>query len=267
MEPTIGWFVTIASLSALAWAVGYYLGKRSSAVARMTLLCGLVCMATWVWLHYRPSVAVRVIPLSVLSRIEGVGSVPIFMLLLGLSWARAQLPRQRRVISWAIMFGAVFFIHGGLWMLQSTPEQGFASTVSEEAIRQSQEYSCVPAASAHALTLLGIPTSEKQMAKLTQVRPGTGSTIIRAMQGVRQRLQDADYTVELLEVRPEQLRYMPFPVLTTFRYEPTRLHMVTITAVDGYDIHVADPIEGNMKISWQTLNEVFSGQVLVFVRR
>lgn len=267
MEPSIGWFVTIASLSSLAWAGGYYLGKRSAAVARSTLLCGLVCMALWAWLHYHPAVAVKLIPLTVLSRIEGVGSVPFFMLLLGLAWARAKLPRQRRLISWAIMFGAVFFIHGGMWMLQSTPEQGFASTMSRESMRQSQEYSCVPAACAHALTLMGLPTSEKYMARLTQTRPGTGSTIIRAMRGLSQRLEGTAYTVELLEVRAEELRYMPCPILTTFRYEPTRLHMVTITAVTDSDVMVADPIEGNMKVSWPTLDKVFSGQVLVLVRR
>jgi predicted double-glycine peptidase len=267
MEPTIGWFVTIASLSSLAWAGGYYLGKRSSSVARATLLAGLACMGVWVWLHYHPAVAVKLIPVTLLSRIEGVGSVPIFMLLLGLAWARAQLPRQKRVISWAIMFGAVFFIHGGMWMLQSTPEQGFASTVSAESIRQSQEYSCVPAASAHALTLLGFPTSEKYMARLSQTRPGTGSTMIRAMQGLKERLKGTPYTVELLEVKPEELRYMPYPILTTFRYEPTQFHMVTITDVTDTDVMVADPIEGTMKVSWNTLDMVFSGQVLVFVRR
>lgn len=267
MEPSIGWFVTIASLASLAWAGGYYLGKKSVAVARATLLAGLTCMAVWGWLHYHPAVAVKLIPLAVLSPIEGVGSVPIFMLLLGLAWSRARLPRQKRVITWAIMFGAVFFIHGGMWMLQSTPEQGFASTVDSESIRQSQEYSCVPAASAHALTLLGYPTSEKYMARLSQTRPGTGSTIIRAMRGLSERLKGTPYTVELLEVKADELRYMPCPILTTFRFEPTQLHMVTITEVTDTDVMVADPIEGNMKVSWSTIDAVFSGQVLVFVRR
>lgn len=267
MEPTIGWFVTIASLSSLAWAGGYYLGRGSSSVVRATLLGGLTCMVAWVWLHYHPAVAVKMIPVTVLSQIEGVGGVPIFMLLLGLAWSRAQLPRQKRVITWAIMFGAVFFIHGGMWMLQSTPELGFATTVDTETARQSQEYSCVPAASAHALTLLGYPTSEKYMARLSHTRPGTGSTMIRAMQGLSERLKGTPYTVELLQVKPDELRYMPCPILTTFRYEPTRFHMVTITSVTDTDVTVADPIEGNMKVAWSTIDKVFSGQVLVFDRR
>lgn len=267
MEPTISWFVSIASLSTLAWAGGYYLGRRSAATARSVLVGGLACMGTWGWLSYHPAVAVKLIPLTVLTRIEGVGSVPFFMLLLGLAWSRARIPRQKRVITWAIMFGVVFFINGGLWMLQSTPEQGFAATVSDEPVLQSQAYSCVPAACAQALDLLGVPTSEKQMATLTQTRPGTGSTTLRAMHGLTQRLAGTAYQVELLQVQPEDLRSLPLPILTALRYETTRLHMVTILSVDKHELHIADPIDGEMFMDWDTLEAVFTGEVLVFVRR
>ncbi len=268
MDPTtIYWFISIASLSSLAWAGGYYLGKRSAAMARSVLLCGLACMLTWIWLHNHPAVAVKLIPLMVLTRIEGVGGVPFFMLLLGLAWARASQPRQKRLITWAVMFGAVFFIHGGLWMLQSTPEQSFASTISDEPVMQSQEYSCVPAACAQALDLLGIPSSEQQMARLTQTRPGTGSTMLRAMQGLTQRLEQTPYTIELIEVRSEELCRLPFPMLTPLRYEATRLHMVTITSVDDMGVRVNDPVDGPLNMSWDTVEQVFSGQVLVFIRR
>ncbi len=224
-------------------------------------------MLVWCWLHYHPAVAVYVIPLSVLTKIEGVGSVPIFMLLLGLAWSRAKLPRQKRVISWAIMFGGVFFVNGALWMLQSTPEQSFAATVGEgEVVKQSQEYSCVPAACAQALDLLGVPTSEQQMAKLTHTRPGTGSTILRALDGLNKRLEHTPYTAELLEVTSEEVRQLPYPIVTPFRYEPTRLHMVTVTRTTPTSVMVADPIEGNMSMTWATFEEVFGGQVLVFVQ-
>ena len=260
MDPaTIYWFVSIASISSLAWAGGYYLGKHSVAVARTSLLCGLMLMLVWCWLHYHPAVAVNIIPLSILTKIEGVGSVPIFMLLLGLAWSRAKLPRQKRVISWAIMFGGVFFINGALWMLQSTPEQSFATTVEGGVVKQSQEYSCVPAACAQALDLLGIPTSEQQMANLTLTRPGTGSTILRALDGLTKRLENTHYTVELLEVTPEELRQLPYPIVTPLRYEPARLHMVTITGAGKSSVTVADPIEGNLSITWATLEEVFGG--------
>lgn len=265
MDPTtIYWFISIASLSSLAWAGGYYLGKWSVAMARVTLLCGLTCIVLWGWLHYHPAVAVKLIPLAILTRIEGVGGVPIFMLLLGLAWSRARLPRQRRVISWAVMFGGVFFLNGALWMLQSTPEQSFAATVSGEPVMQSKEYSCVPAACAQALDLLDIPSSEQQMARLTQTRPGTGSTMLRAMSGLKTRLENTPYTVELLEVRSEELRQLPCPMLTPLRYEATRLHMVTITSVNEYGAYISDPVDGPLHLSWSTIQRVFSGQVLVF---
>ncbi len=224
-------------------------------------------MGTWAWLTYHPAVAVKLIPLSVLAQIEGVGNVPFFMLLLGVAWSRARLPRQKRVITWAVMFGAVFFINGGLWMLQSTPERGFAATVSNEPVIQSQEYSCVPAACAQALDLLGYPTSEQQMAELTQTRPGTGSTTLRAMHGLAQRLKHRPHEVELLQVDLQELRRLPLPIVTPLQYEPTRRHMVTITGFTHEKIHIQDPIDGKVSISWDSLETVFTGEVLVFIRR
>ncbi len=267
MDPTIGWFISIASLSILAWVGGYYLGKRSAASARSALMGGLACMGTWIWLSYNPAVAVKLIPLSVLTSIEGVGSVPFFMWLLGLAWSRAKIPRQKRLITWAVMFGAVFFLNGGLWMLQSTPEFSFAGTVGDEQVMQSQDYSCVAAASAQALDLLGVPSSEQQMAELTQTRPGTGSTTLRAMLGLNQRLERTPYKVELLEVQTKDLLDLPYPILTALRYEQTRLHMVTITHASNDTVRILDPIDGKVLLSWESLEMVFTGEILVFVRR
>lgn len=267
MDPTISWFISIASLSSLAWTGGYYLGKQSAASARATLFGGLACMGTWVWLTYHPAVAVKIIPLGILTCIEGVGSVPFFMLLLGLAWSRARMPRQKRVISWAIMLGAIFFINGGLWMLQSTPEQGFAGTVGHEPVMQSQDYSCVAAASAQVLDLLGIPSSEQQMAELTQTRPGTGSTTLRAMHGLNQRLAHSSYEVELLDVAPRELLHLPTPMLTALQYEPTRRHMVTICRVGDEMVRIMDPVDGDVLLSWDSFEKVFTGEILVFVRQ
>ncbi len=269
MDPTtIHWFISIAALSSLAWAGGYYLGNHSVPVARATLVLGLGCLLAWGWLRYHPAVALELIPLPLLSRIEGVGSVPFFMLLLGLAWSRAQIPRQKRLISWAVMFGWVFFLNGALWMLQSTPEQSFAETVdTNEPVLQSQEYSCVPAACAQALNLIGVPTSEKQMARLTQTRPGTGSTMLRALQGLRERLEGMPYEVELIEVKAQELRYMPGPMVTPLQYGQTQHHMVTIVRTQGPSLRVADPVAGEMSMTWRTFEDVYTGQVLVFIPR
>lgn len=267
MDPTISWFISIASVCSLAWAGGYYLGRRSAATARATLIAGLACMGIWTWLTYHPAVAVVLIPLPILSSIEGVGSVPFFMLLLGLAWSKARIPRQKRLITWAIMFGAVFFLNGGLWMLQSTPEAGFAGTIDDSTVMQSQDYSCVAAASAQTLNLLGIKTSERQMALLTQTRPGTGSTTLRAMYGLNQRLKHSDYEVELLEISLDDLAQLPFPLMTPLQYEPTRRHMVTIKDVSKDVLYVLDPVDGEVMISWETMDKVFTGEVLVFIQR
>jgi len=270
MEPTVSWFISIASLSSLAWAGGYYMGRISAGYARAVLMVGFACMGMWLWLHYHPAVAVKIIPVSILSRIEGVGSVPFFMLLLGLAWARSQVARQKRLVIWAVMLGMVFFVNGGLWMLQSTPEQSFAGTVTggdDEPVMQSQEFSCVPAACAQALDLLGIPTSERTMARLTQTRPGTGSTTLRAMQGLSERLEGTGYVVELIELDIDELKSLSCPALTPLQYEPSIRHMVTVTAVTPTGLMIADPIDGKIVLSWNALKSIYTGELLIFEHR
>ncbi len=267
MEPTIGWFVIIASLSSLAWTGGYYMGRCSAAHARAACLAGLASMGGWVWLHNHPSVAVRVIPVSILSQIEGVASVPFFMLLLGIAWARSHKARQKRLVIWSVMLGTVFFVNGGLWMLQSTPEQSFAGTTSGEPVKQTQEFSCVPAACAQALEQIGIGSSEREMALLTKTRPGTGSTTLRAMQGLSERLKGTAYQVELLEPSLEELRSLPCPALTPLQYEPARRHMVVITARSKSGLTIFDPNDGYVHINWSSLEDYYTGEVLVVIPR
>ena len=56
-------------------------------------------------------------------------------------------------------------------------------------------------------------------------------------------------------------------MLTPLRYEATRLHMVTITSADDMGVRVNDPVDGPLNMNWDTVEQVFSGQVLVFIRR
>ena len=84
-------------------------------------------------------------------------------------------------------------------MIQSTPRNAFGRQTSSGPVMQSQDYSCVPAACATALNQLGLPTTEAEMAELTQTRPGTGATLIRALAGLRERLAGTSFSVELVQ--------------------------------------------------------------------
>ena len=261
------WFLGMGVATAAGWALGYRLGRGSPTTGRLGIAGGLVLILGWAWLIRHPSVAVTVVPAHVLSRVEGIGGVPIFMLVLGIAWARSRVPRQRHVIAWAITLGAIHLVNGGRWLLQETPTAVMGQTVSPVLTRQSQDYTCVPAACATALNMLGHPSTEAQMGELTLTRAGTGATMIRAFDGLTRRLAETDLRPLLLEPALEELRHLPLPALTPLQFEPSRQHMVVLTRADTHGMWLMDPMEGYLYFDYQELRAYFRNQVIVFEQR
>lgn len=263
---SVYWFIGLAIFAALSWGVGFRLGSGPVWRTWASLALGIGLILGWAWLIRHPSVAVHVIPVGVLSRIEGVGGVPIFMLILGVAWARCSVPRQRHVVAWGMMLGAIYYVNGGMWLLQETPTAVMGQTITDADFRQTQDYTCVPAACATALNMMGVPSTEAQMAELTQTRPGTGATIIRALDGLNHRLNNTGIAPVLLEPDWEILRGMDTPMLTPLQFESTRRHMVVISSITQSGVWVMDPVEGFMHFSPPAFLDVYRNQVIAFDR-
>lgn len=242
---TMAWFVIIAATSTLSLAAGAQVGCGPRWAARMGMVVGLMLLGAWGWLVHHPAAAVQVLPVTLLARIEGAGGTPLFMFVVGIAMTRATLPRQRRLAMWSAALGLVYLLQGTAWLLQATPTTGLSARIEPgHMVLQSTDYSCVPAACATALNVLGVPTSEAEMARLTDVRPSTGATIIRAMAGLQKRLDGLPVRVAMLQPTVDELSGLAMPALTPLQYEPARRHMVTILGVTPQGIRIADPVEG-----------------------
>jgi len=261
---TSDWFVVVTGISLLGLCLGLRAGQSTRWVRRLTLLFGGCLLALWVLLIQRPSVAVQVMPLDVLSHLEGVGAVPFFMLIIGTVWSSSKLMRERRLSLFASALGAIYLVNGGLWMLQCTPNEGFENRSYGGVVMQSKDYTCVPAACATALQRMGIDADEKAMAHLTNTRAGTGSTLIRAMAGLEQRLENTGIEVMLLEPNYDELRHTPMPVLTPLRYKATYKHMVTLMYINDKQVWVGDPTEGLIILKRDKFLEVYTGEIIAF---
>jgi len=261
--PTISWFIAVASLAALAWAVGVSVGRSSIAVSRSALVLSVAGLLAWGYLMRRQEVAVQLIPAAVLSRVEGVAAIPLFMLVVGIAWTRAHLSRQRHVIGWAMVVGAIYFVQGGWWMLQTTPAMGQSRSIGDGIVLQSQDYSCVAAASATALNLLGIHATEAEMAELTETRSGTGATTLRAMAGLQRKLEGTGYRVDLISPDYARLCRVEPPALTPLQFDAARRHMVTLLNVGPQGATYVDPLEGIAYLERKQFIKVYRGQVLV----
>ena len=264
LPATVNWFVCLAALSLVGLSVGMHVGRGPRWRARLWLVLAATFMVWWVVLIKHPAAAVRVLPVEWLSRVEGVGAVPAYMLLCGLVWGLARLPRQRRLALWGAVLGTVFLINGGMWMLQSPPPAESFDEAHRRVVLQSQDYSCVPAASATALTRMGLPVDEATMARLTQTRAGTGSTLLRAMAGLRQRLEGTDRRVALVAPSYEELQRLPMPALTPLQFQASRRHMVTVLRVEPRGVRMVDPMQGEIFMPREEFVRAYRREVLIF---
>ncbi|MEM7682541.1 MAG: cysteine peptidase family C39 domain-containing protein [Planctomycetota bacterium] len=265
IDPLWVWFGVVCVASAAGFCVGRVGSQRSPAWARWLAGGASFTLALWLVLHHRPDAALRLMPAALLSRIEGVAAAPAFMVLCGIASAHATARWRRPMVLSAAGFGLVYLVRGGLWMIQPTPAAALANAVSVGPVVQTQDWSCVPASCATALHLLGVPTSEAEMGRLTGARPGVGSTLVRAVDGLERRLDGQPFQPRLVRLNDSgDLRYIPGPVLTALRLEPGQRHMVVIVAADHAGVRLADPSIGRAIMDWPAFEQAFDGQVILF---
>ena len=265
-EVSVSWFVLQAVAALFTLWLGSRIGRQRIGRVWIWSCMGVALIFIWGWLKHHPSVAIHAIPLKTLYFIEGTGAVPIFMFVIGIIYGRSSTLKQCRVAILAMIFGIVYFFQGGIWMLQTTPITSFANSVRGDVVRQSQDFSCVPASCATALRLVGITATEAEMADLTRTRPGTGATLIRAMEALRHKLAHSDIRVSLLEPTYDQLCGLSMPVLTPLNLEIGRHHMVVLTEVTEHGARVLDPQLGKLFMDRADLEDAFTHQVIVLER-
>lgn len=265
MPGSVVWFFAVLAALPFAW----FAGQRASGIVdpwrRGCVIGGVfLLLLGWAMLIHHPAIAVELIPLSALARLEGIGAAPLFVFVLGVGWSLASLRRQRAVMIVGMFLGIGYFMHGGMWMMRPTPVNAFGRGGDRLLVTQTQDYSCVPAACATALRMLGVNTHETQMAELTETRAGSGATLLRALNGLDERLKGTDLEPLLLEPTYDELMRLQPPMLTPLRYEAARLHMVTILEVRPHRVVLADPQVGIEFIDRDEFIRRYRGQVIAF---
>lgn len=259
------WFVLVAAMLPAAWFGGRACGQIEDKLRRGCVIgLAFVLLIGWSLLIKHPALAVQIIPLAALARLEGIGAAPLFIFMLGVGWHLAILKRQRAVMIMGMCLGAAYFVQGGLWMMRPTPSNAFGRDIDKLVVEQTQDYSCVPAASATALRMLGLNATEAEMAELTETRAGSGATLLRALNGIDNRLKHTGIEATLLEPDYDALMRLEPPLLTPLQYESARLHMVTIVEVRPHLVLLADPQVGVEFLSRHQFEEIYRGQVIAF---
>ena len=283
MEAETWWFIWQVIASAAALIGGLWLGSGPRHRAWMAYGLAMTLMGVWLWLQHHPAVGVEVMPVHLYGYFEGTGAVPFFMFNMGVLWRCSSMPRQRRVAALAVCLGAIYFLNGGVWMLHATPHGDLKDDPHGDAAAQSRDFSCVAAACATALNRIARPTddrspglpvmrtSEREMMYLTRTRPGFGSTIVRALEGLNYKLERTSWEAVILEVTFDELRTLPMPVLTPLQLSMARHHMVVVSGflniARNHEVTIFDPqIGAEVTLSHEDFKAAFGGQVIAFLR-
>ncbi len=263
------WFSLVAALGLLALLGGHGLGRGPRWRARLGLVLSLLLMGFWGWLVQRPELAVQVIPAGWLYYLESTLATPFFMLGLGVVWGLSPHPQQHRIAAAGALVGAGLFVYAGLWMIQPPPHLDDAQASPTGLVLQSTDYSCVPAACATAINQLrlpGVPATEAEMAQLTTTRPAQGATLIRAMEGLNQRLAGTPVRARIIHPTVEQLRILKGPLLTPLRVleVPGQSHMVVVMSIDERQVLLADPDRGRVTLPRAEFDARYLGHAISF---
>jgi predicted double-glycine peptidase len=112
-------------------------------------------------------------------------------------------------------------------------------------VTQSTNSDCGPAALATLLHYyLDVPTSEREMEKLTGVQIGIGTTFLKLQGAAEVKGCSADSFRMTWETLQAQLRAYPTPMIVrTLTPQP---HFSVLLGIDGDQVFVADPAQGNI---------------------
>lgn len=265
MPGAVVWFALVLGSMLAAWYAGFAVTRIQDPLRRGGLVAGAVLLLFgWAVLIRYPAIAVELIPLPALARLEGIGAAPLFLFIVSAGWQLAVFKRQRAVMALGALLGIAYFLQGGLWMMRPTPTRAFSQTQHRLVVRQTQDYSCVPAASATALRMLHQRSDEAEMAKLTETRAGSGATLLRALNGLDKRLKHTGIMPRLIEPDYDQLQRLEPPLLTPMQYAASRLHMVTIVEARPHMVVIADPASGIEFQSRHQFLSAYRGQVIAF---
>lgn len=263
------WFAIMAIIASCAPVAGWWLSRKSAVIAWALLLPAMLGLAAASWLTRHPTAWLNLLPASSIQYLEGTLAVPFMMFVLGIAWSKACCLRQRAIIVLSGSIAAAVFLQGGLWMVQPSTAGELAQANRLPYVMQSRSYSCVPAAAATALNMLGFESTEAQMAQLTHTRPGRGATGIRAVAGLQERLAGSGIAVRMVDVQVSQLALMETPILLTVNFDRSRLnnHMIVILHGDAQGAQVLDPTDGQMYMPWSALEDAKAGTAIIFERR
>jgi hypothetical protein len=149
------------------------------------------------------------------------------------------------------------------WMLRQRPLGEEVGPGEDRHITQTTGYTCAPCAAAIALGYVGVPATERGMARLCLTREEGGTTAFNTWRGLRLALDGTPWRPRLQRVTPEELCRPGQVAVIDF---PAIAHAITVVG-GGEDVLLHDPLADEpRRLSRTDLASRYGGSAIVLER-
>lgn len=271
MPLSVIWFWILLFISLLILMGGRELGRQlkrcSKKTARWVMVLIVFLIAVAALPRFFPTLLHAILPLSACVWLEGIPACFPWMLMTGTLWTGPYTERLRRPARWMVVLGIVYFLFGSVWMILPNVQIPVRENRTGHGLTlQARPDTCVAAASATALRMLGIESTENEMCYVTMVKPSRGSTLTRAAYGLRDYLKRRNINVVIRNISAEKLSQIATPkrpCLVIIRSGLFADHMVVVmgrVVILGQDdgIVIANPsIEETSRVRRTRMDSMF----------
>jgi len=243
----------------LTWPAAVKLARRDSSLYAAACVC-IAAIAGWFGITEWTTLSLRLIQWDDYVYFERMPLFLAIVMLLGLCVERVR-PRLRLPISVILLIFVVYAlleVTGPLALEVQVGKLGDEADGPAE-VYQSTGWSCGPAATAWALRLSGIPTTERECARLSATTPLHGTTTRGTVRAIHAHGLDAEVSVR---AGWEHLIAVPKPALADTYIGAATGHVVVVLAADERGITVGDPLMGEQAYSREEFEKVWMRTVI-----
>jgi hypothetical protein len=235
-------------LLAACWAAGLWIGGRSKSAALAAAALTLCLIFLRVLFRFRPELEYPLLSSSLYSSIRPLWIFPFVLISLGIEARRMRRWPLRAAVGIATLALFALALQEPWARATFDPGKYRGAPDGDGVCRETQAYTCGPAAAATLLTQIGIRTNEQEMERLCRATPVTGTDEIAVCCALRTRLSGTGLRVTLERPGLDRLARQLRPVLARIRADLLRDHWVVLLAMNDRTAILGDPVLGKVQV-------------------
>lgn len=241
-------FATLTLVFAGSYVAGVWFGTRRRSIATA---CAGICLGAIlvkVLSRYFPDIEYSILSNDIYVILRPWWVFPFSLSILGMGIHQIQRQRTRKLVTGFAVLVFVLAIERLLITVTFDPSSCTGKPGEDGVCLQSTSYSCGAAAASTLLERLGVESDEREMAILCRTNSLTGTDELSVCNGLRKKLPETQYRINLVRSDWEELCRGQFPAMATMKLTFLIDHWVVVFDVEEDGVLVGDPSTGRFKM-------------------